>query len=441
MKRLGIVSVGLALVVLAACGGGQQEVRVSGREGEATPTEIPAPTPTSIPTPAVTPIATPTAAPTEIPARTPTQGLPATLAPTPQTQTAATMEAGLYVVRPDGSGLRELLSGQRGLISPFQWSPDGKRVAIVAGPCGHTKVLVAEPDSESVQELTGFTGLPADITWAPDSRRLLVHVSELGPDAGLPRVFLLDTGGQAVPEELFRGNHPVWSPDGDSIAYTDLVGNSWNVKVLNVADGVTTSVADGLDMVSAIAWAPGGQRLAYTTLDGAVVVDADGGGRRVVASGPPWAGPVWMPDGQRLVVGGPESVGLASAAGGPIQVLRTGFAFDVSSDGRFVAVYDNLGDRGTEIEVFDVVAGGSHVVTGSLVPMGNVVSLSPDGTQLLFNAQAAPTGGRLELYVVNGDGTALRKLVQPTVDIGGGADWSADGRFIVFNDTVATACE
>jgi Tol biopolymer transport system component len=437
MARLGIVAVGLALV-LAACSGGEQEVRVSDGGVAATPTEMPALAPTFALTPQATPIAKPTAAPTETPAPTPTPGLPATPAPRAQAQTT---EAGLYVVRPDGSGLRELLSAQRGLISPFQWSPDGKRVAIIAGPCGDRKALVAERDSESVQELTGFAGLPADITWAPDSHRLVVHVSEQGPQAGLPRVFLLDISGQTVPEELFRGIYPAWSPHGDSIAYADQVDNSWNVKVLNLADGATTSVADGLAMVIAIAWAPDGRRLAYTTPDGTFVVDADGGERRVVASGPSWAGLVWMPDGQRLVVGSPEGVGLVSTGGGPIQVLRTGSVFDVSSDGRFVAVYDNLGDGRTEIEVFDVVAGESHVVTGGLMPLGDVVSLSPDGTQLLFNSQPAPRGGRRELYVVNADGTALRKLVEPTVDIGGGADWSADGRFILFNDTVITGCE
>jgi TolB protein len=111
----------------------------------------------------------------------------------------------------------------------------------------------------------------------------------------------------------------------------------------------------------------------------------------------------------------------------------------VSSDGRFVAVYDNL-DGKTEIEVFDVVSGESRIVSGDVVPSGDL-SFSADGTQLLFSAHRdyGQVMGRTDLYLVNVDGTGLRRLVQTSAGLGP-ASWSPDGRFILFNEVLIPGC-
>jgi Tol biopolymer transport system component len=438
MKRVAIAAVGLALVVLAACGGGQQEVRVSGREGEATPTEIRAPTPT--------------------------QGLPATLAPTPQAHTAVTTEHGIYVnvIRPDGSGLRRLGPVGTGAIFEYSWSPDGKRLAFVNTTCRNSTVFVDEADSQSTRQLATVRGY-ADAAWEPDGQRLLIFSWE---DDGSTHVLLVDAAGLAEPRELLDGSLArnwwgfAWSPDSTRIAYDD----SGKANVLNVADGLTMTIAE--DVGSGLSWAPDGKHLAYSTdTNDVVVIGADGSDRLVIASR--GLSPQWMPDGQRLIFSRfaeddgripklpqpsnlsafemqrwaiPKSIAIVPAVGGPAEELTDGDPFDVSSDGDLVAVAvrDNEDGR-SEIKVFDLAVGGSRVVSGQ-VDAWDELSFSPDGTQLLFRGENKPPPLVSSIYLVNVDGTGLRQLVQAGDGYVREPKWSADGRFIAFQVTTGGGC-
>lgn len=414
MHRLAaLIALALAALLLIACGDGSS----------------PSPSPTLSPTPAVV-RPSPTPAPTPSPT------------PTPQPQTAVITEPGIYIVRPDGGGLRGPTNG-----FPFGWSPDGTRIAVVTDMCERVVAIVIA-DSGSAEEIASFPGLSGFISefeWAPDSQRLLLGITE--PPAEGPQkvatthVFVVNASGHGEPMEIFRGRFFAWAPDGSKIAYEETIGMAGQLKVLNLSDGNTINLA--FDAASSTpAWSPDGTRLAFSTdhlPPELIVVNADGSNPIVVASG--GSGPVWMPDGQRIVFSRFEeqvdsSVAIVPADGGSIETLRTGFGFDISRDGRIIVVYDNLQDGRTEIEAFrDSESLG--IVSGDLMPVGDVVALSPDGSQLIFNAQDETTGRR-DLYLVNVEGTGLRTLVQPSVDIGSGADWSADGRNIAFFDTKIT---
>lgn len=76
----------------------------------------------------------------------------------------------------------------------------------------------------------------------------------------------------------------------------------------------------------------------------------------------------------------------------------------------------------------------------TLMPGAGDAKLSPDGRQLIFYAPGARTAGLPSLYISDSVGSGLRLLVQPSISVGGFADWSADGQFIAFNDTVITSC-
>ncbi len=59
-------------------------------------------------------------------------------------------------------------------------------------------------------------------------------------------------------------------------------------------------------------------------------------------------------------------------------------------------------------------------------------SFSPDGRRLVFTSDFAAPGANVDVYVINRDGTGLRRLTtDPAVDAE--ADWSPDGRRIAFN--------
>ncbi len=390
------------IALLAACDGG-------GEKAELTPSPSPAvaqPSPTVEPTPEPTPT------------------------PIPEPQTAVTTERGTYIVRPDGRQLRGPIAGLLG----FDWSPDGARLGVVTSHCDRI-FSVATPDSGSTKEIASFPGLSGFIggfEWAPDSQRLLAGISE---PSGATRVFLVNASGQGEPVELFQSRLVAWSPDSSKVAYIE----GSQLKILNLSDNETmTLAADAIETVDP-AWSPDGSKIAYPASSteasfDLAVIKLDGSGRVVIAAG---GSPRWTADGQRLVFVQTDEVGLsvvvvARSRDGQIErTLRTGFIFDVSTDGNRVAVYDNLGDGTTAIEVFDFATGESHIVSGDLTPAGDTVALSPDGTRLIFNAESTEHAGRRNLYVVNIDGTGLRKLVESTVGVGR-ASWSPDGHNIAF---------
>lgn len=121
--------------------------------------------------------------------------------------------ADLYVVSPDGSGLRRIV--ERVSESGVSWSPDGRRIAYVAGDVveDRTTVRTAAPDGTDVKDVVtlGFDG--GFTAYSPDGRSLIFQTNPAGEtSAHLFRVSV--DGGEPV--RLTRGNvhHviPDWQP-------------------------------------------------------------------------------------------------------------------------------------------------------------------------------------------------------------------------------------
>lgn len=230
---------------------------------------------------------------------------------------------GIYIMRPDGSGLRQLTRFQtisydyedHGLNLPDDhpaFSPDGKRIVFTSNRAdpSNWEIYVMDVNGSNPQRLTNSPGLDTEPVFSPDGS-LIVFCSERG---GNLDIWVMNADGTglrqltATPEEEIE---PAWSPDGTQIAFTRLLGsNEKDVYIMNV-DGsnvrrLTSAPGEDHDAT----FSPDGTQLVITSeRDGTPpfgdvfkIRVSDGASLGNLTSGLEYGGgdPAWSPDGTQV---------------------------------------------------------------------------------------------------------------------------------------------
>jgi len=235
----------------------------------------------------------------------------------------------LYLMRPDGTRQRRITRprgfGQNPQQSPT-WSPDGKWIAFASDrgqmPSGgeRSELYVMRPNGTGLRRLTHDRSVDVDPAWSPDGRRI-VFVSNRPRMTGKFAIWTIKANGTGL-QRLTAGHDadPAWSPDGTTIAFARFPFAIWLMN----ADGtnqrkLTTPLQDpGSNDEEDImpAWSPDGDWIAFARrhepyvgptgstryrLD-VYVIRADGTAiRRLTRRARQNVEPAWSPDGKRIV--------------------------------------------------------------------------------------------------------------------------------------------
>ena len=277
-----------------------------------------------------------------------------------------------------------------------------------------------------------------------------------------------DGGGEQRVTHAPRGRidgEPDWSPDGKRIAFQrgPTVDGPWTLWGVN-ADGsgarrLSRSHGRCLDE-SSPAFSPDGERIAFECHDhtrnselfSIVVMDRDGGNRRVIVRGTGAAGvgrPQFSPDGKRVVFDRQNIAALpknghatfvANVDGTGLRrvtpwSLRAGDHPDWSPDGALILVRSkaNGPDFGRQGNLFVVRPDGTGLRRLTRFPSSVQLlqngSFSPDGKSIVFATTDAGSGGRdrPDVFTMNLDGTGIRPVTHES-NWDGSPDWGPPAR-------------
>jgi TolB protein len=384
-------------------------------------------------------------------------------APTPGRFFAPPQRTQIYVVRADGSGLRQVTTGEAS-VGGATWSPDGSMIAFYEAwrpdwqrmgrdfvpPVATSQIVGVTLATGARRELTSGPGRKFAPRWL-GAGRVAYLFGDSDPEPGTrqrvipPAAQIAHTDGTRGPAG--RYTNVSWSPDGRRFVFHRALDATWppversasrDAGFALVRTGIFPSYTrDGRRLLSNTAYAA----LFHNSV---AVMSPDGANRRIVFDDPGQnaVAPVWSPAGERIAFGlgrynrgtregAISHVAVMQADGSGLRLLTKtagnhGFP-SWSPDGRRIIFRSTGVGDAKGLSVVDVESGET-----TPLPAGTWTDTfpawSPRGDRILFTSDR---DGDWELYTMAPDGRDVRRLTRsPGNDAH--ATWSFDGEWIAF---------
>lgn len=282
-----------------------------------------------------------------------------------------------------------------------------------------TKLVIVDPDGSNERTVPVPRSFSVEtFSWSPDGRRLVLAAY---PPTGRPIIFVVNADGsglRAIRRVPDVGSIPTWSPRGDTIAF-DNQDDGYHAIWVIAPDGSGARRLTPGHKFSYPVWSPDGQKIAYRVFNAGprgwtYVMNADGSGKRRLTRLTTGA---WRRAG--LSYWAREGIGFVKPDGSPGALV---FDFsnawqtaELSRDGGAVALTRPILPRG-DWELALATRNGVRRLTDNdredIHP-----SFAPDGKSLVFEGfrtsargeSSAPAG---DIYVINANGSGERNLTK-----------------------------
>jgi TolB protein len=375
--------------------------------------------------------------------------------------------ADIYVIHPDGSGLKRLTTSGGFCGSP-KWTPDSRHVIAYCSTAERTldnrrgtpehfddtRIVSIDLASGATTDLPAGPGVKFNPSPLPDDRLAYLRKGANADESGV----YYASGARGPKGDLRTA---AWSPDGTRVVFHKRVGFTRRPWVKTFSRNPEYELTLTAQQPS---FSPTGDRFAYVGpvgSDGPIgaglgVAQVGGDESKVVYSDKARnvLGPQWSPGGDRLLFGigvfnaffngfhseflekgdrveGGAQVAMVNADGSGYHELtagpnNNGFP-SMAPDGKRI-VYRSFGADGDGLRVMDVETRMSRMLVGGY---DNFPLWSPRGDLIMFSRLSEEN---YEIYTVKPDGTGVKRLTNARGNDAHMA-WSPDGERIVFAST------
>lgn len=167
----------------------------------------------------------------------------------------------IYVVNSDGTNLTRLTDDPSGDNSPA-WSPDGSKIAFISNRFGNSDILVMDPSGRNLSTLTTSPVPDSDPAWSPDSQSIAFRTWPTSQQADICLISRDAVTLQCIAENQGENGVPVWSPNGQWLAFYSERGGTFGLGVVNMETRQMVSLFTGSPAKGDPAWLDN-VRLAY----------------------------------------------------------------------------------------------------------------------------------------------------------------------------------